>query len=87
MTKFGMSRKPDYSVSYSGLSSFDSFQNRNRIGATLEDLKIQEVLRHGEILKGAKMEEIHTKSQSHKNRTVRFWIPEYLVFPEQIESV
>jgi hypothetical protein len=54
MTKFGMSRKPDYSVSYSGLSSFDSFQNRNRIGATLEDLKIQEVLRHGEILKGAK---------------------------------
>jgi hypothetical protein len=35
---------------------------------------------------GAKMEEIQAKSQSRKNRTVRFWIPEYPVFPEQIES-
>jgi hypothetical protein len=32
------------------------------------------------------MEEIQDKSQNHKNQIVRFWIPEYTVFPEQIES-
>jgi hypothetical protein len=41
-------------VSYFGLSSFDSFQNRSREGAKLEDLKIQGVLRRGKILKGIK---------------------------------
>jgi hypothetical protein len=36
--------------------------------------------------KGAKMyqevnmEEIQARSRCHKNRTIRFWIPEYLVF-------
>jgi hypothetical protein len=35
---------------------------------------------------GAKIEEIQAKSRGHKNWTVRFWISEYLVFLEQIES-
>jgi hypothetical protein len=35
---------------------------------------------------GARMEEVQAKSQSHKNRTIRFGIPKYLVFPEEIES-
>jgi hypothetical protein len=30
-----------------GLSGFDTFQNKNRDGAKLEDLNIQDVLRHG----------------------------------------
>jgi hypothetical protein len=34
----------------------------------------------------ANMEEIQARSQSYTNRTVRFWIPEYPVFSEQIES-
>jgi hypothetical protein len=34
----------------------------------------------------AKMEEIQAKSQSHKNRMVRFWILEGPVFLEQIVS-
>jgi hypothetical protein len=54
MTKFGKSRKLDHPVSYSGLSGFSSFQNRNRKWATLEDLKIQDVLRYGKGLKGIK---------------------------------
>jgi hypothetical protein len=33
-----------------------------------------------------KMEEIQARSKDHKNQTIRFWIPEYPVFPEQIES-
>jgi hypothetical protein len=32
------------------------------------------------------MEEIQAKSQSSKNWIVWFWILEYSVFPEQIES-
>jgi hypothetical protein len=34
---------------------------------------------------GAKMEEIQAKSRSRKNRTIRFGIQEYLVFPEERE--
>jgi hypothetical protein len=33
-----------------------------------------------------KMEEIQARRRGRKNWTVRFWIPEYPVFPEQIES-
>jgi hypothetical protein len=40
-------KKLDPPVSYSGLSDFNSFQNRNMKGAKLEDLKIKGVLRHG----------------------------------------
>jgi hypothetical protein len=32
------------------------------------------------------MEEIQTRSRSRKNRSVQFWLPEYPVFSEQIES-
>jgi hypothetical protein len=35
---------------------------------------------------GAKMEEIQARNRGRKNRTVRFWIREYPVFLEQIES-
>jgi hypothetical protein len=38
--------KPDHPVSYSRLSGFSSFQNRNEEGAKLIDLKIQGVLMH-----------------------------------------
>jgi hypothetical protein len=34
---------------------------------------------------GTKIEEIQARSRRHKNQYVRFWIPEYLVFLEQIE--
>jgi hypothetical protein len=34
----------------------------------------------------AKMEEIQAKNQNRKTLTVRFLIPEYPVFSEQIES-
>jgi hypothetical protein len=33
-----------------------------------------------------KMEEIQARSKDHKNQTIRFWILEYPVFSEQIES-
>jgi hypothetical protein len=32
------------------------------------------------------MEEIQARSRGHKNRTVWFWIPKYLIFLEQMES-
>jgi hypothetical protein len=47
-------KKLDHPVSYSGLSDFGSFQNRNETWATLEDLKIQDVLRHRKRLKSIK---------------------------------
>jgi hypothetical protein len=43
--------KLDHPVSYSRLSGFGSFQNRNEEGAKLIDLKIQGVLMHEKILK------------------------------------
>jgi hypothetical protein len=46
--------KPNYPVSNSELSGFGSFQNRNREGVRLEDLKIKGILRLGKILKGDK---------------------------------
>jgi hypothetical protein len=33
------------------------------------------------------MEEIQVKSQVHKNWIIRFGIPEYPIFPEEIEFV
>jgi hypothetical protein len=35
---------------------------------------------------GVEMEELQAKSRSCKNQTVQFWILEYPVFPEQMES-
>jgi hypothetical protein len=46
--------KLGHPVSYFGLFDFGSFQNKNRIWATLKDLKIQDVLRHGKGIKSTK---------------------------------
>jgi hypothetical protein len=67
-------KKLDHPVSYSELSGFDSFQNKN-IGAKLEDLKIQGVLMHEKKTKmyqETKMGEIQAKNRSRKNWIVRF---------------
>jgi hypothetical protein len=32
------------------------------------------------------MEEIQAENRSHKNETIWFGIPDYLIFPEEIES-
>jgi hypothetical protein len=55
--------KLDHPVSYSRLSDFGSFLNRNRTRATLEYLKVQDILRHGKGLKGNK-EPIWRKSKA-----------------------
>jgi hypothetical protein len=34
----------------------------------------------------ANMEEIQARSRSRKKQTIQFWIPEYLIFLDQIES-
>jgi hypothetical protein len=34
---------------------------------------------------GTKIEEIQAKSRSHRNWSIQFGIPEYPVFPEEIE--
>jgi hypothetical protein len=46
--------KSDHPISYSRLSHFGSFENRNKEGAKLEDLKIQGALRHEKRVKGIK---------------------------------
>jgi hypothetical protein len=65
--------KLDYPVSYSGLSGFDSFQNRNREGARLEALMIKDVLMSREILEGDKKPmEKYSKPKAHVARIERF---------------
>jgi hypothetical protein len=51
-----------------------------------EDLRSFEVWKRAKKYHEANMEEIQARSRSRKNWTVRFWIPEYPVFPEQLES-
>jgi hypothetical protein len=75
-------KKPDYPVSYSGLSGFGSFQNRNREGARLEDPKIKDVLGSRKILKCDKepleknskpnAKVTKTRMSGFGNRNVRF---------------
>jgi hypothetical protein len=81
--------KPDHPISYSGLSGFRRFSEQQHDMRYTEDLKIQDVLRHEKGLKGIK-EPRWKKSKPEvevaKNWTVRFWIPEYPIFPEQIQS-
>jgi hypothetical protein len=70
-----MLEKLDHLVSCSGLSGFDSFQNRNREFAKLKDLKIQDVLRHGKILKGineSRWKKYKPKAKVTKNRLSNF---------------
>jgi hypothetical protein len=65
--------KPDYPVSYSGLSGFGSFQNRNKEGGRPEDLKIKDVLRSGKILEGDKEPmEKNSKPKAEVAKTRRF---------------
>jgi hypothetical protein len=65
-------KKLDYPVSYSRLSGFDSFQNRNREGARPEDLKIKDVLRPGKILEGDKESmEMNSKPKVKVEKTER----------------
>jgi hypothetical protein len=81
--------KPDHPISYSGLSGFRRFSEQQHDMSYTEDLKIQDVLRHEKGLKGIK-EPRWKKSKPEvevaKNWTVRFWITEYPIFPEQIQS-
>jgi hypothetical protein len=74
--------KLDHMVSYSRLSSFGNFQNKNREGARPEDLKIKDVLRPGKILEGdkepmeknskPKAEAAKTERPGFGNQNVRF---------------
>jgi hypothetical protein len=50
-----------------------------------EDSRCFEAWKRVKRHQGGKMEEIQARSQSCKNWTIRFWIPEYPVLPEQIE--
>jgi hypothetical protein len=70
--------KLDHPVSYSELSGFDSFQNRNKEGAKLKDLKIQGVLRHGKILKGIK--EPRWKKSKQKSEVAKTRLLDIRVF-------
>jgi hypothetical protein len=84
MTKFGKSGKIRLSSFILRNIRFWQFQNRNRIGAKFEDLKIQgcfEVWKMTKKYQGAKIEEIQVKSRGRKNWTDRFGIPEYPIFP------
>jgi hypothetical protein len=69
-------------ISYSELSDFDSFQNRNREGNRLKYLKIKDVLRTEKILEGdkesmeknfkPKVEVIKIERSDFENGNVRF---------------
>jgi hypothetical protein len=67
---------------------FRQFQNKNRIWVTLKIWRskmfwsIKKVKKH----QGIKIGENQARSQSYKNRTIRFVKPEYPIFSEQIES-
>jgi hypothetical protein len=89
MTNFRKSGKTRLSGFIFWNIRFQLFQNRNRTGAKLEDLKIQGCFEVWKMIKkyqGANIEGIQAKIRGHKNRTVWFGISEYLVFPKQIES-
>jgi hypothetical protein len=70
-----MLKKLDHPVSCFGLSGFGSFQNRNREFAKLKDLKMQDVLRHGKILKGineSRWKKYKSKAKVTKSRLSNF---------------
>jgi hypothetical protein len=35
---------------------------------------------------GPSKEDIETQNRNHKNQTIQFWKPDYLIFSEQLES-
>jgi hypothetical protein len=83
MTKFCKTGETGSSGFLFRLPGFSSFQNRNKEGAKLEDLKIKCVLRTGKILKGDKepMEKnskpkakvAKTRMSDFGSRSVRFF--------------
>jgi hypothetical protein len=89
MTKFDKSGKIGLPDLLFRIIRFWQFYGKTNEGAKLKYLKIQGVLRHGKGLKGIKeprWKKSKQKSRSRKNWTIRFWILEYPVFLQQIES-
>jgi hypothetical protein len=82
MTKFSKSREIGSSDFLFQIIRFWQFQNKTKEEIELKDLKIQYVLKHEKGHQETKMEENKARSRSRKNRTVRFWIPEYQIFSE-----
>jgi hypothetical protein len=81
--------KPDHPVSYSRLSDFGKFSEQEQDMSYTQrfgDPRCFEARKRTKRHQGAKMEEIQAKSQGHKNQTIRFWILEYPIFPEQIDA-
>jgi hypothetical protein len=89
MTKFDKCRKIGLFGFLFRNIRFWQVQRRIKTRAKLEDFKIRGVLRHGKRLRGVKepsWRKSKPKAEGRKNQTVWFWIPEYPIFPEQIES-
>jgi hypothetical protein len=77
--------KIDHPVSYSGLFGFSRFSEQEQdmsYTRRFKDSRCFEAWKRTKRHEGSKMEEIQARSQGHKNQTVQFWIPEYLIFPE-----
>jgi hypothetical protein len=58
---------------------------QNQEGAKFEDPRYFQARKVTKRPQGTKVEENQERSQSHKNWTIRFTKPDYLVFLEQIE--
>jgi hypothetical protein len=88
MTKFGKAGKTGCFDFLFRIVQFQQFQNMNRIGARIEDLKIKDVLRSGKILKGDKEPtEKNSKPKSKvENRNVQFWKSECPIFLDKVQS-
>jgi hypothetical protein len=78
-------KKLDHSVSYFRLSGFGRLR-RIKAGAKFEDSRVFRGMKNNKKYQGAKTEEIQAQRRCRKNGTIRFGIPEYPVFTEQIES-
>jgi hypothetical protein len=83
MTKFGKSGKTRLSGSLFRNIRFWQFQYKTKEGTRLEDSRCFEACKRTKKYQEAEMEEIQDKSQSCKNRTVRFWKLEYPVFSKK----
>jgi hypothetical protein len=86
MTKFGESKKIGLSDFLFRNIELQQFQGKTKEEAKFEDPRCFVAWKMTKKYQETKMEEIQARSKDHKNQTIRFWIPEYPVFPEQIES-
>jgi hypothetical protein len=86
MTKFGKFRK----IGLSGLLFWNiwfwQFQSKAKEKVKFQDSRCFKARERAKRHQGTKIEENQARSQSHKNQTIRFAKPEYLVLPEQIQS-